>query len=203
MSKERLRTYIADRIAQDDYTCAPMIQMHRDYTPQYINRVLTQMTMDRKIRCVGRIGTTNYYVFLKSPKTLADIEKLVATRELMPTAWMGSERSPQECLTLLDKKRQSTARSLFDLDDARYIDYFNHVIPAVETMAYGKRASTQSEIDEARALISNYHERLSIITQFLSRFLENEHIRTGAFADALSDYAINRYRDGYRRDEAS
>lgn len=200
---ERLRLHIVDKCKDVGWVSVPLIRQSRDLSPQYIGRILNQMADEHKLKRLGKFNNTQYFVFPQSRKTLEDVERLVTSRELIAQAWMGVMRTPQEFITLLDKKKQSTARKLFDSDNSDYLDYFTQILPAVETLCYGRRANTQADIDLARATVSLYLERLQSVTEFLRRTLENEHIRTGAFAEALSDYAINNYRSSYTREEAS
>ncbi len=198
---EALKTYIVDKIREQKFISAPMIAANRNQSLQYIGRVLNLMVDDGKLRYVGKVGSSKYYVLPRSHITLPDVERAVLAKNIMPQAWMGAMRSPTEFITLLDRKKQATARRLFDSDDPDYYDYFNEILPAIEMLCYGRRGNNvESDLDMARAKVSLYAERIDMLNQFLRMFLDNEHIKNGAFAEALSDYGINNYRSNYTRE---
>lgn len=197
-----LRTIIYDTIADEGYVSAPMLQPKCGKSLQWINRVLTDLESDHKLKYLGKLGTAKYYVGPRSLKTLQDIERIMLTRVTKATAWMGQDFSPTTFITMLEPERQKTAQKLFDPDAPGYIDFFNQVLPALELVCFGKRANTQATIDAAWAIIGQYEERVSIFATFLRLFVNNEHVRSGNFADQLSDFTVNNYRSAYTRESA-
>lgn len=174
-----------------------------NYTQQYINRILNYLVTSGKLKFVGEIGRRRYYALARSRVTIDEIkQELDTSADIMPLLWHHGLHTPTQFLKLIESMKKSNSSSLFDSEHPRHIDWHNEVVPAIEAMVYGNRAHTRAELDEFRSTVSTFAERVQSLHKFLEMFLENQHVKSGAVEDALSDYSVNRYRSGYyQRDE--